>query len=240
MNHHQLAPFKLSDDQELREDDTYKEIIEVVKQLWETNVIARAPGYCFSISDMIYTLLQHRGINCEIVECQLMVHRREPPVMIALGYDHRPDGPMDVTTHVVVVTKTRIPILIDLSIGNLQPDQVRLIVERANGLNGTIATLDLGSTTWIYTKKRDQKFPGFHQRSIVERIETDQRVKKELSWLKVLVVTAIVIAGLNGIRGAFDFYQTYYVDGNFWGPDHNQNVLKRLENLERRLPPSPE
>jgi glucosamine 6-phosphate synthetase-like amidotransferase/phosphosugar isomerase protein len=169
-----------------------------------------------------------------------MVKRADPPVMIALGYDHRRDTPQQITTHVVVITRTEIPMIIDLSIANLQPDQVRLIVERANGRNGTMATLELGKTTWIYTAKRDQKFPHFYQKSIVDRIETDQRVKREISWLKILIIVAITISSLNALRGGYDFYQTYWVDGNFWGPDHNEKVIKRLDELERRIPKAPE
>jgi hypothetical protein len=231
----QLAPFKLTDDLELREDPSYKRVIEIVKELWDTDVIARAAGYCFSISDMVSTLMRHSGIESEIVECQLMVKRVDPPVMIALGYDHRRDSPQQITTHVVVITKTEIPMIIDLSIGNLQPDQVRLIVERANGKNGTIATLDLGKTTWIYTAKKDQKFPHFYQQSIVDRIQTDQRVKREINWLKILIIVAISISSLNAVRGGYDFYQTYLDDGNSWGPARLKQLTEQVQRLEELI-----
>lgn len=230
--------FPLTKDHELLKTKDYSKVIEIVKKLWASEVILRGAGYCFSVSDMVRTLLLHEGISSKIVECQLTVINSSPPNYIMLGYEVSVKN-KEVPTHVVCVTETEIPMIIDLSIGYILPDEVPFVVERAQpntALKHSIAELVYGNSTWYYTQKKDQHFPKFHQDSIVERIATDRKVKRELDWLKILIAGVIIISSTNAMRGGYDFYQTYMNDNNF-GPQNvsREEIMQKIEKLERAI-----
>lgn len=220
----------LTKDKELLKTKDYQTVISVVKKMWDADIIQRSKGYCFSISDMVDTLLRQEGINCRVVECQLTVVNKNPPSFFALGYDHSVKN-RDVPTHVICITETEIPMVIDLSIGYIRPDIVPYIVERAIQKDQkTIAEITIEDSTWIYTMKDTQYYPKFHQQNIVQRIKTDRKFQKEISWLKFLIGVSLVLVSLNAIRGGFDFYKTYIHSDVSRG-----TVIERLDQLEQML-----
>jgi hypothetical protein len=230
--------FPLTRDKELLRTKEYQTVVDVVKKMWDSEVIHRSTGYCFSVSDMVRTLLLHEGIHSKIVECQLTVINTDPPGFVMLGYDHHVKN-KEVPTHVVCVTDTEIPMIIDLSIGYIQPDAVPFIVERASpnpNMKESIAEIKFDHATWHYTHKRDQYFPKFHQESIIDRIATDRKVKREIGWLKLLIGVVLAVSALSAVRGTYDFYQKYYVDNTF-GPQtvSREDLLEELQKLEQKL-----
>lgn len=229
--------FKLTEDTELLADPEYRKVMTIVEQLWSIDVIERAAGYCYSISDMVRTLLINEGIDCTVVECQLVMVRRSPPMMLTLGFDKKKETASEVNTHVVVITKTKIPLIIDLSIGHMQPDLVPFIVERANNINDTLATVNTGPATWLYTRKKHQQFPHLHQQNIVDRITTDQKVKRDIGWLRLMITVAVLVSLFNAARGTYDFYQVYIEDQNTWGPDIIQSLRDSITTIEQKLEP---
>jgi hypothetical protein len=229
--------FPLTKDHELLKSKDYSKVVDIVKKLWDSEVVQRSSGYCYSISDMMRTLLLHEGIASHIVECQLTVINSSPPGFIMLGYDVSVKN-KEVPTHVVCVTDTEIPMIIDLSIGYIMPDAVPFVVERAqpsSDLQTSIAELRFENSTWHYTHKKDQYFPKFHQESIVERIALDRKVKHEIRWLRLLIVLAISVSAFNAARGSYDFYQTYVNSNNNFGPEDisRQDLVNKINNLEQ-------
>lgn len=198
---------------EISRDPDYQKIREIVERLWQTGVIDRSRGYCFSLADMVYTLLRHQDVPSEIVECQLTVIRREPqPSLTFLGYDLHKDRENSVDTHVVVVTKTKTPYIIDLSIGHLHPDITRAIVEPLKAEQEYLCQLQIRNTDWIYRRKSHPKFPEYHQQSIIERIEKDQWIERQLRWIKIALTVIIIVTLVNSTRGFYDFYQIHIQD----------------------------
>lgn len=205
------APLPGSQDLKLWRDPDYNRIRDIVEHLWQTGVIDRSRGYCFSLADMVYTLLKHEGIGSEIVECQLTVIRRDPrPSLTFLGYDLQKERENSVDTHVVVVTHTKVPMIIDLSIGHLHPDITRAIVEPIKAEPEYLCQLSIKGSDWIYRRKSMPKFPEYHQQSIIERIEKDRWVEQQLKWIKIALTAIICITVINSTRGFYDFYQIHY------------------------------
>lgn len=230
---HKLG-FQLTKDKALLKSKDYHKIAEILKKLHENGTVERAQGYCYSIADMMKSLLSLEGISSKIIECQLTVTCFDPPSMKFYGFDQKTKN-NDIDTHVVVITETEIPMLIDISISHLYPAKVSSIIERANGVGNQLADLELNGTRWVYQTKSVQRFPQYHQTSILERIQTDKKVQRELKLLKVGLLLTIIFASLNFGRGAVDFYQTYFQAGNYWGPDYNKKVINRIEKLEESL-----
>jgi hypothetical protein len=236
-NHNSSSSMPMTLDQELFKNKDYQTVMMVVKKLWDSEIIERSKGFCFSVSDMVDTLLKQEGITCRVVECQLTVINRDPPGFYALGYDHSVKN-KEVPTHVVCITETDIPMIIDLSIGYIRPDIVPFVVGRATNPDPkVIAKIDIVDSTWIYTMKDTQYYPKFHQQNIVERIQTDRIVKKEISWLKTLVIVAILFAATNSMRGGYDFYQTYLNEENNFGPQQvsREELSSQIQRLEQLI-----
>jgi hypothetical protein len=217
----------------------YHTVMEIVQSLWEGQVIQRGGGFCLSMADMIRTLLLQKGIVSHLVECKLTVMSKDPPGLTLIGHDNliaRTGNINEMDTHVVTVTDTDPPMIIDLSIVHLR-ENTPYIVERVN-INyddtNQLAQLEWGNDTWIYQKKPVSQLPQIYQQSIVDRFLTDRRIFKTLKIMSILITVALTISLLNGIRGAYDFYQVYIDDTNYWGPKHLEELYRKVERLEQQ------
>jgi hypothetical protein len=90
--------------------------------------------------------------------------------------------------------------------------------------------------------KEIQYFPGFHQQNIVDHIATERRVRNELKILKIGIAVVFAITLFNAVRGSYDYYQTYIIENNGWGPgqlsaqsDKNKSKIERLEQQVKIL-----
>lgn len=224
-------------DTELRLTEDYQKVMGVMEQLQATGTLERGYGYCLSMSDMLYTLLKQQGIKSRLVECKLTVTSQNPPFLHIVGADEPRNQQYGLTdTHVVLITETRIPMIVDASIGGITNGQQPYIVERVNGADvETIAEHTIGNITWLYTIKLNHRLPRIHEQSIIERLEMDRTVSKKLRWLKVLVAVALTISALNAARGFYDYYQVYIATDNYWGPSHIKAITEKLDQLETTI-----
>jgi hypothetical protein len=215
----------------------YKKIVDIINRMYITNTLWLGRGQCISMSDIISTALLQVGIKCRIVECQLVIanHALSPQTISPVGYDSMcNDGEID--THVVVITETEIPMMIDASMGHrLPPDKNVVVDEIAMLSNNIFCDIEKDGIRLTYQQKKNQKIPFQHQISIIERIKTDKKLFDNLSSLKVLVIIALTISLLNASRGFYDFYQKYYNDESLIGKAGNEAVLERLERVEELL-----
>jgi hypothetical protein len=205
--------------------DYYIKIKSVVDNLYQSGMVEAGSGYCLSMSDIVLKLLHKEGIKSKLVECSLMVTLKKPPGMYLMGYpgfnqnNYSPEKMMQ--THIVCVTETEIPILIDLSISHIDKEVSYICAPIMNDFEHTnLAEYDFETSTWTYTEKKDTniELPKLHQKSIIDRIKTDNEIKKQISIIQKLILIALSISSLNFIRGGYDFYQTYINPYNDWGP----------------------
>jgi hypothetical protein len=231
----ELNIFKETQDRELAKTPEYRKVLEVLNNLWQGQVIQRGGGYCLSMSDMIRTLLKKEGIESRLVECKLTVMNKNPPSLMLIGHDgliQRTGNINEMDVHVVCVTETDIPMLIDASIINLNMGRA-WIVERA-GHGDVIGEYVYDDVNWIYQIKPYSQLPQSYQKSIVDRIHTDRKIFKKLHWLTVILALVITVSTLNAARGAYDFYMVYVKENN-WGPKTLERLDQRLDNLEDLL-----
>jgi len=227
-------------DQSTKDLATYKTISEILGQMIRSGIIGLGAGYCISMSDMVRTALRHRGIESRLVECQMTLTYRatDPPQMGFIGFNDIVN-PGEIDTHVVVITETDPPFLIDASIPHRLPQNTYAIVEPVSSTpNGHKDLLFQDYPDRLmsvsYQQKKTQHISLHHQESIVQRIDTDRKIFKNLGWLKILITVALTISTLNALRGAYDFYQVYVAE-NFWGPRTLQQIDERLDTLEDLL-----
>lgn len=210
----------------------FKTIKGVVDNLYNSGMIDSGSGYCLSMSDIILKLLHKEGIKSRLVECSLMVTLKSPPGLYLMGYPgfnpNRFDDNKMMQTHIVCVTETEIPILIDLSVSHIDKSISYICAPILKNFEHTnLAEYDFETSTWTYTQKEDTELelPKLHQKSILDRIKTDQSVSKEISFIKTLLIILFCVSSTNFIRGSYDFYQKYINKTNGFGP-HKVEIIQ--------------
>lgn len=221
-------------------DDEYKKIMEVVESLWEGHVITRGSGFCLSMSDLIHNLLkQQAGIDSIVTECKLTVFTNNPPTIKLIGHEGMVtySDVNNLDTHVICVTKTKTPFLIDLSICNVIP-YVKYIVEPLSSTEPReIANFSIGDSKWIYQEREQLRLPQIQQSNMLQRWRTDNLIFSKIKILNILIAVALFVSTLNGLRGAYDFYQVYLNPTNNWGPDTLQEIKEHLDSIDDKLKP---
>jgi hypothetical protein len=209
------------------ETDYFKTIKAVVDNLYSSGMLEAGSGYCLSMSDIILKLLHKEGIKSRLVECNLMVTLKNPPGLYLIGYpgfnQNNYNSEKMMQTHIVCITETEIPILIDASISHIDKSISYLCVPiLKNYDHANIAEYDFETSTWTYTQKLDTdiELPKLHQKSIIDRIKQDASVQKQINFVRNFMFILLAVSGLNLIRGTYDFYQTFINPNNDWGPSY--------------------
>jgi len=194
--------------------DYYIKVKQTIDDLIHSGMLRFGSGYCLSMSDVILKLLHKEGINAEMVECNLMVMMKSPPGLVLVGYkgfmENTLGSGQKIDNHVVCVTKTKIPILIDLSVSHIDAN-VPFICEPIldEHKHTDLAEFDFESSTWTYQSRNDSELPKLHQKSIINRIKTDIRVDNEIKFIKYFLFVLFTVSSLNFARGMYDFYYTF-------------------------------
>lgn len=205
----------LTADQTCKNDETYKIISELLSDMVKGGVISLGTGYCLSMADMIRTALKHRGIDSKLVDCQasLTYDGKLAKGNLFIGYPNV-ITPGEIDTHVVVVTSTSPSYIIDASISNRLPQNTFAIVEPVkfnsdNQLTLVNARYEEYGLKVTYQQKKIQSASYQHQKSIVERIEMDQKINSDIQTLKTLNYIGICLstfAFINVIAKIFGWY----------------------------------
>jgi hypothetical protein len=198
---------------ELKEE-YYVKTKEIVEDLVNSGMLRFGSGYCLSMSDVVLKLLHKEGISAEMVECNLMAMTKSPPGLVLVGYKGFMENTIGVNqkidNHVVCVTKTKIPILIDLSVGHIDP-QVPYICEPilTEHSHTDLAEFDFETSTWTYQTREESELPKLHQKSILNRIKNDIRIDNEIKFIKYFLFVLFAVSSLNFTRGAYEFFYTF-------------------------------
>lgn len=208
----------------------FKIIKATIDNLKTSGMLEAGSGYCLSMSDIMLKLLHKEGIKSRLVECNLMVVLKNPPSMFLMGYpgftqnNYTPDKMMQ--THVICITETEVPILIDLSVSHIDKNISYICAPILKNYDHTnLAEYDFETSTWTYTQKLDTniELPKLHQKSILDRIKKDTEIQNQINFIRNFMFVLLTVSALNFIRGSYDFYQTYVNPHNDWGPSYKQN-----------------
>jgi len=218
-----------------------KTIFNTVNRMIDSGLVSAGSGHCISMCDIIKSQLSLQNIESKIVEVSLTIgyFESQPPTFKHIGFDGLKAKNSEIDTHVVLVTSTNPPILIDASISHILPYGKLALIEKLP-VNSIIDNEDIcfdhssHKIKFVYKEKKNQKVPLTHQISIIERINTDKKIFDNLKFLKVLIILALVISFLNASRGLYDFYQVYF-NNNFWGPSSNEKIINKIETIEELL-----
>jgi len=222
-----------------------KTVFDCVQRLVDNGLISAGSGWCVSMSDIIQSQLKSLGIQSKVVEVSLEIQYKEDKIdHVYVGYDgmsKKDDSTAD--THVAVVTQTLPPILIDGSIAHNLPLGKLAVVEEITEVplssrHPIVIEFPSHNMILTYKEKLNPKIPLTHQMSILQRMETDQKIFKSLNWLRTMIIIAITISILNAARGLYDFYLVY-IDVNHWGPDSVKTLLEKVENIEKEVKKNP-
>jgi hypothetical protein len=190
---------KITNDVEIEKLSYYNTIVDIVSRLDKSHVLNNLHGNCIAAADIVTAMLLQSGIESVITECQASVrvdHDGQQHFNL-VGYDNFSfNGQVD--THVVVITKTAIPILIDLSISQYLPEEHPFIVEKVDNSDPSL----LGSYKFdnchvIYQTKRNIRLPELHQKTILERISEDAKAKTKFKTLNNLVYALLGFTTIN-------------------------------------------
>jgi hypothetical protein len=189
-------------DNSVVKDPQFPVIKQVIDSLWESGIIQRGAGYCLGMSDIVQKMLEARGVKSDIVECKLLVLKKNPPSIHLIGQDkiftegNVDSGKTKIDTHVVLITKTQIPMLIDTSIGHVSTN-IPYVCGAVNGKEHSLAEYNVDDAEWVYLKKPVEVLPELHQKSLLERIRTDFEVANTLKLMKYIVIALICMSLIN-------------------------------------------
>lgn len=192
----------LMSDEDWHKTEQYKKIQTVMNNLVQTGMIERFSGNCIGASDLIQNYLNDVGIHSKLVEVKVsFIYKQDGAEgFYFLGYDNLLKNPSDIDTHVVVITETDVPMVIDASISHLLPfpkDKL-YICERINVNDLEImATYDYGVVKLTYRIKGNLRIPSLHQKTILQKEVETRKHREMLRALKVLVWVSIGITGIN-------------------------------------------
>lgn len=205
----------LTNDEELKGTNDYDQVVDVVTELVESGITRMGEGYCVSVSDIVFNLLSQRGIKCHLAEVQLSAYDEASGTRHMIGFETTltQNTLARVNTHVVVITDTEIPMLIDASIAHKLPGYKQVVIDRVSNA-GNKVVLETKYETWSYIyqeKLTGIRMPQLHQISIIDRIATDRKIFGNLKSLQRLNLIGIVLSAfavLNVLAKMFwDSYQ---------------------------------
>jgi hypothetical protein len=157
----------------------------------DQDILNRLTGNCVAGSDMVQNLLHHYGVESKTTECQIFVTRDNAKVQfLFIGFNNlSTPTPNVVDTHVVAITETNPPVLIDVSLGNLLPEDNKIVLfPLLDKTDDKIGEAKLGSTTITYYPKKNLKLPSIHQKNLVQRIRAEEETSKKLTFLQKAVI----------------------------------------------------
>jgi hypothetical protein len=218
------------DDIELKSEKYFSLIVSTIDVLKKSGVLIGSSGRCLAVSDLLQKILSNEGIESRLVECQMSLLKTQTKEIFMIGYDKDETYDPDIgnsNTHVVVVTDTEIPVLVDLSIAHLDKD-VQFICRRLNRVSETpcLSEYNINGNIWTYYEKERSLLPTLHEQSILNRIRKDRSVDKNISNIFKVLILLGAVTTLNFVRGIYDFQQKYINKTNGFGPSPTEKVIK--------------
>lgn len=188
----------------------YQFIRQITEKFIQTSNPAAFSGNCVANSDILQTLFSRHGITSRIVECQAAIFKIEPEGRVNymfVGYDNY-SYPGQIDTHTVVITEGEIPLLIDLSLGYVLPNNKKFLITSAAVDNPStdkvICELKFDDYEIIYYEKTNIRLPNIHQKNLMQRLIVDQeqaqileRQGKEINMIRWIVTASVGMAVVN-------------------------------------------
>ncbi len=180
-----------------------QKISSVIDRLDQDGLLGKLTGNCVLAADIIQTMLDADGISTKIVECELIIARPDEQGLKSIslvGYNFTPNAVENqVATHVVLVTQTEHPVIIDASIGDflLAPKHVVIAPLSKDPDPEIFCKTTFGRTELVYKIKKNIKLPNFHQRDLVARLQQEVASNQKVESTRKLAFWAVTITAIN-------------------------------------------
>jgi hypothetical protein len=188
-------------DTELHETKDYKLCIEAIEQLRLSGMITNAAGNCIAMADIVQHTLKELGISSRLIECKLIVNvdiGGNKNELRYVGFNGTSLSPDFIDTHVAVITDTKIPMIVDLSITHMLPNRRLWVVERLCSDNpDTITKVTFPDCALTYLHKKTIRLLGLHQTTILERMINENAIKNKISFMEKIAWTLIIFTFVN-------------------------------------------
>lgn len=161
-------------------------------------VVQRFPGNCISASDIIQHILEFYGVKSKLIECQVMIIKGTEDTnkdFRFVGFNNVGIGPNSIDTHMIVVTETTPPIMIDGSLGHYLGEKNYIFIRelKSQVSPGVMGEFVVDDFSLSYQAKKEIKMPMLHQKNIVDRIEEDIKTR---SKIKSLFIFFFILLGV--------------------------------------------
>ena len=188
-------------DNDLLKDPQFHKIKQLIEKIERTHVVENMRGNCISACDTMQHLLHQIGIDSEIVEVELTITRdgsQQANDILFIGFDDKEyQGQID--THVVLRTKNKVPLIIDMSLAHVLPIDHPYIIERLNDKNNEMGVYSLLNFTLSYTFKKNIKLHSIHQKNLISRFLDEQNKIDKINFTQKLAYWAVGISVLDVI-----------------------------------------
>lgn len=180
----------------LMKDPQFFKVKEILEKLEKAGVLENMAGNCISACDMMQQLLFQVGIESSIIECQVILTRDgtdKANDILFIGYDDKTyKGEID--THVVVLTKGRVPLIIDISLAHVLPADHSYLIERLNSVNSSLGTYQVANITLGYSHKENIKLHNIHQKNLLVKYVDEQKNLDKIKFIEKLAYWAVGVS----------------------------------------------
>jgi hypothetical protein len=176
------------------DNEHYQIAEQILHKLRTDNLLAFGSGFCWAMADITANLLREQGVACYLQEVELTIVDTDPPTfhVVGLQSSQAVSSPINgMATHVVVVTKQQQPMLLDTSIASMLPGNFDCILGAVAHGTDHLAQYMRGTLQLTYRPKLTHRYGALYQESIVDRIKTDQELRRSSRinrWLMAGIV----------------------------------------------------
>jgi len=175
-------------------DPDYKTICEAISHLDRMGLIQRSTGHCMSICDIIQKLLTQYKIKSYLVEVKVLIFPTDSQRLYPIGFDEETKNTSQIDTHVVVVTDTSTPFLIDASVGYRLPKPFKVIIDSADKDGYGLFNINHPECKITYEQREGYKLPKLHQEYILDRIGSYRKMTDDINFIKMLIYVSIILS----------------------------------------------
>lgn len=181
----------------------YQKVQELIHELSNDGTLLRFQGACLPAAEITQAILHARGVRSRMVECTALV--ANSPMkggnIEVIGFNSIvPLGPNEVDTHFIVLVEAETPFVVDLSIGHKLGSETYVVIAPLDSKDpDIIAEASYKHATVTYRVRKNPRFFTLHQKSMVERLEEDRKIKQKVDKASKLVFWAIGIGVFNAV-----------------------------------------
>lgn len=183
----------------------YKAVQTLIKELDSDGVITRFQGACLPACEIVQAILHSRNVKSRMLECTALVANSPTNgnSVHFIGFDSLVKlNENETDTHFVVLVESEQPFIIDPSIGHKLGNPRYVVVSPLTSTDPEIISeASFKGSTVTYRVKKNLRYFNLHQRTLMDRIGEEQKLRKDVSWamfaVKVLIGAAVFNAIMN-------------------------------------------